>query len=48
VRALRFYPLAEFPHFGILARPDEKPVAARFLTPAKAKKLAEIAQGEPA
>jgi hypothetical protein len=48
VTALRFFPLAEFPHFGILARRDEKPVAARFLTPAKAKKLAQIARGESA
>jgi len=47
MRTLRFYPLAEFSHAGLLAKRDEKPVAARFLTPAKAKKIAEIARGEP-
>jgi hypothetical protein len=48
MRLFRFYPLAELPHVGLLAKRDEKPVAARFLTPAKARKIAEIARGEPA
>jgi hypothetical protein len=37
----RFYPLAEFPRFGVLGSSNDKPRAARFLTPQQAKKLAQ-------
>lgn len=40
---LRYYPLVDDPAFGLFVRRGEKPVAARFLTPERAKKLARKA-----
>jgi len=33
----RFYPLAEYPHSGVLISPEHKPRVAQFFTPAHAK-----------
>lgn len=40
MRTHQYYPLAEYPHFGVVAVRGEAPRVARFLTPEKAKAIA--------